>query len=84
MAGANRARQSEKFRPPFERVAGFLFMKDNVELVGVIVKINGKKKVIDIDDCNFHGWEINEEYYSDGGVDLFVNFNKKNYKISVS
>lgn len=60
-------------------------MKDKVEFVGVIVKVNGKKVIIKKDDCYFHGWEYeNEELMeSDNGVDLNLTINKKQYKLSL-
>ena len=59
--------------------------KDVIELVGVIVKINGKKKTFIKDECEFLGWECRDEdnYYSDNGVDLRLTDGGKQYRLSL-
>jgi hypothetical protein len=54
--------------------------KKNVEFVGVVVKIDGKKKVINKNRLYFKGWEFNDLDYSDSGVDLDI-YNDKGTKI---
>lgn len=58
-------------------------MKDEVELVGVVVKINGKKKTFKKSECYFQGWEYQDECHSDSGVNLELTDGKKRYKLSL-
>jgi len=60
-------------------------MKKAIEFVGVIVKINGKKKTFKKENCYFHGWgwEDNETMESDNGVDLNLTDGTKQYKLSL-
>jgi hypothetical protein len=59
--------------------------KDFVELIGVVVKINGKRKIIPLKNCFFDGWEYtNDDLYEyERGLDLTVRYGKKRHKISV-
>lgn len=59
--------------------------KDIVEFVGVVVKINGKKKVIGADKCQFWGWEYHDEdnYCSDSGVELELTYDGKRCKLDL-
>lgn len=58
-------------------------MKDNVdvEFVGVVVKVNGKRRVFKKPDCYFYGWECSE--YEDNGVNLVLTDGRKKYKVNV-
>jgi hypothetical protein len=58
-------------------------MKEKVELVGVVVKIDGKRKTIKKEDCYFQGWEYADECHSDSGVNLELTDGKKRYKLSL-
>jgi hypothetical protein len=59
--------------------------KDIVELVGVIVKINGKEVVVKREKCSFYGWAYEGDCncWGDNGVDLTLNIDKKEYKLEV-
>ena len=48
-----------------------------------MVKINGIEKTFVKKDCRFEGWEYNEDYYHDSGVNLFLTNGKKEYKVAV-
>jgi hypothetical protein len=50
--------------------------KNNIEFLGVMVKINGKKKFIKKEQLYFRGWEYNDECSSDSGVDLQISDKK--------
>jgi len=55
--------------------------KDIVEFVGIVVKINGKKKVLKKNDYYFSGWGYDDDDWSDSGVDLEIFCGKKKYKL---
>jgi len=58
-------------------------MKNEIEFVGVVVKVNGKRKMFAKEKCEFQGWEWSDENWADSGVNLFLTNGKKQYKISV-
>ena len=60
-------------------------MKDNIEFVGVIVKVNGKKLTIKRENCHFTGWEYTDDdaMESDSGVDLELRDGRKIYRLSL-
>ena len=59
--------------------------KYSIELVGVIVKINGKKKTFRSGDFELIGWafESEEPGMSDNGIDLKVRDGKKRWKTGI-
>jgi hypothetical protein len=60
-------------------------MKNDIEFIGIVLKINGKKKTINKNKCRFEGWAWTDEECgcSDNGVDLIIDDGKKRYKISL-
>jgi len=60
-------------------------MKENVEFVGVIVKVNGKKMTFKKEECCFQGWayENDDLMESDRGVNLLLTKDKKQYRLSL-
>jgi hypothetical protein len=58
--------------------------KDEIELVGVVLKINGKRKVVKKENLHFHGWEQECEVCgSHSGVDMTVYDGNKSYSIDL-
>ena len=58
-------------------------MKEKIEFVGVLVKVNGELKTVESNGCYFKGWEWSNDDMSDSGVDLEVTIDDKYYKLSL-
>ena len=44
--------------------------KDTVEFVGMVVKINGKRKLVKKGQVYFRGWGYENDDWSDNGIDV--------------
>jgi len=57
-------------------------MKNKVEFVGIIVKINGKKKIFKKGHLYFQGWGFEGEDCSDNGINVEIWNGKKKYRMN--